>query len=562
MNFLVDFEQANIKHEILSMIIQYLQDQGYQISACTLQDESNIKLQKDLSKTKTLSQISELILSGDWNEIEKILQSNLLETNSNLIKSVLLEVYKQQYLELIESSEFQKAFTLLTKKLKPLKHLIGNQQEFKDLCYLLTCKSVQEVGSFQHWDGIQGNSREILVEKLQSLFNLNSQSATDWETTTTQTVPPHRLLTLFEQAISYQLIQQTTTTPPTKKEDEGVVIPTLLTDYESMKIPNHFLTRLQAPHQQQQDSIKCIAFHSGHHLLSGSSNGHTITCWDLRSQSIVWQSKEHKSRIWDIHVSPLTNDYMVSASADQTVKVWKYKEEEEEQGFECIQTWSGHSGDVYSCKIHPTNDKYFITGGYDSQLRMFTLQNNGNSNNSMIKNFKGHSSSIYSVCFNHPGTMIVSGSKDNTIKFWDITSGVCIKTLTQHLGEVTCVEMNATQNNLLLSCSKDNTNRLWDLRTSKPVRRFQGHQNTYSNLIRAHFTTTNTPMIVGGSEDGNAYLWDMHSGRVISKLEHNPMSGGNRVVYDAQWNSKMGLMATCSHNDSSLFLFDSVSSDE
>lgn len=55
-------------------------------------------------------------------------------------------------------------------------------------------------------------------------------------------------------------------------------------------------------------------------------------------------------------------------------------------------------------------------------------------------------------------------SKDNTIKFWDIVSGVCIKTFSQHLGEVSCVAMNQAGTQLL-SCSKDNSNRLWDIRS-------------------------------------------------------------------------------------------------
>ena len=54
-------------------------------------------------------------------------------------------------------------------------------------------------------------------------------------------------------------------------------------------------------------------------------------------------------------------------------------------------------------------------------------------------------------------------SKDNTIKFWDIVSGLCIRTISSHLGEVTSVEMNSS-GTYLLSSSKDNSNRLWDVR--------------------------------------------------------------------------------------------------
>jgi COMPASS component SWD3 len=88
-------------------------------------------------------------------------------------------------------------------------------------------------------------------------------------------------------------------------------------------------------------------------------------------------------------------------------------------------------------------------------------------------------------------------SKDNTIKFWDINSGLCIKTLSSHLGEVTSVEMNAN-GLMLLSSSKDNSIRMWDIRMVRPVRRFKSHNNTSRNFIRAGFATES--MVVSGSE--------------------------------------------------------------
>ena len=60
-------------------------------------------------------------------------------------------------------------------------------------------------------------------------------------------------------------------------------------------------------------------------------------------------------------------------------------------------------------------------------------------------------------------SFLYQSSKDNTIKFWDIVSGLCIRTISSHLGEVTSVEMNSN-GTLLLSSSKDNSNRLWDVR--------------------------------------------------------------------------------------------------
>lgn len=55
------------------------------------------------------------------------------------------------------------AFTLLNKRLKPLEHFQPTPTEFKDLCYLLSAKSVHDAPSFKNWEGV-ASARERLVE--------------------------------------------------------------------------------------------------------------------------------------------------------------------------------------------------------------------------------------------------------------------------------------------------------------------------------------------------------------------------------------------------------------
>ncbi|NJO59424.1 MAG: hypothetical protein HC836_14305 [Richelia sp. RM2_1_2] len=42
---------------------------------------------------------------------------------------------------------------------------------------------------------------------------------------------------------------------------------------------------------------------------------------------------------------------------------------------------------------------------------------------------RGHDSSVNSVAFELNGQTLISGSDDSTIKFWDIKTGECLKTL-------------------------------------------------------------------------------------------------------------------------------------
>ena len=43
---------------------------------------------------------------------------------------------------------------------------------------------------------------------------------------------------------------------------------------------------------------------------------------------------------------------------------------------------------------------------------------------------QGHSDYVYSVSFNHDGSMLATGSYDKTAKLWSIPDGQIMKTLT------------------------------------------------------------------------------------------------------------------------------------
>uniref|UniRef100_A0A6T9Q0C4 CTLH domain-containing protein n=1 Tax=Haptolina ericina TaxID=156174 RepID=A0A6T9Q0C4_9EUKA len=117
-----------------------------------------------LSNLTPSTEARKAILEGDWTEVEKHCRrwtEDVSKTTSSQQKTFLYAIYREQYLELIEGQEYQKAFTHLTKRLKPLEGSAASEGEFRDLCYLLTCKSVQEV--LRGWEGVAA-AREQLVQ--------------------------------------------------------------------------------------------------------------------------------------------------------------------------------------------------------------------------------------------------------------------------------------------------------------------------------------------------------------------------------------------------------------
>lgn len=77
-----------------------------------------------------------------------------------------------------------------------------------------------------------------------------------------------------------------------------------------------------------------------------------------------------------------------------------------------------------------------------------------------IKTLHGHDHNVSSVAFMPGGDYIVSGSRDKTIKMWEVASGYCIKTFTGHREWVRMVRPSP-DGTYIASCSNDQTIRIW-----------------------------------------------------------------------------------------------------
>ncbi|XXQ34984.1 WD40 repeat-containing protein SMU1 [Plasmodiophora brassicae] len=510
-----DPADARIKRDVMRLIIQYLRDEGYMASMLTVQDETNVKIAESAQRRARIRRLQSSICAGEWSEVESLCQ----KIPFSLSKCLLYATYKQQYLELIDRQEYQKAFSFLTKYLKPFE-ATADAKEFADLCYLLTCRSVQEAHSFKDWLGVAA-SRDRLAEQFEAIL----QSEVD-TIRSCDDVPAGRLVELLQQAVAYQ-IEFSRYHPKLKTR-----VTSLLSDHCNFLLPN-VVRNTFIGHESNVKGIDFVGEES-RHIVSGSSDN-TIKIWDTETAHCLSTFQGHTSRVWDV-ASNVFGTMVASCSGDSTVKVWDTRPSAlEAASSNSLLTLAGHEGDVYSVKFHP-NNAHLVTGAYDRTARLFDLETGSNT-----VTFRDHQSSIASVVFNPYGNLVVSGSKDNSIKFWDILSGVCIKTYSLLLGEVTSVAMNASGTQLL-SCSKDNSNRIWDIRVGRPFQRLKGHQNTSKNFVRAEFGPSQN-LVAGGSDDARVYIWDIESGELVQRLP-----GHKGAVFSARCIQQQSVLATCSQD--------------
>ncbi|MDP8964968.1 MAG: serine/threonine-protein kinase [Cyanobacteriota bacterium] len=85
----------------------------------------------------------------------------------------------------------------------------------------------------------------------------------------------------------------------------------------------------------------------------------------------------------------------------------------------------------------------------------------GGQNISLTNTLTGHSKQVYSVVISPDGQTLVSGSVDNTIKLWNLSTGKLLHTLSGHSGKVKSVAIT-NDGQKIASGSGDGTIKLWN----------------------------------------------------------------------------------------------------
>jgi WD40 repeat protein len=126
----------------------------------------------------------------------------------------------------------------------------------------------------------------------------------------------------------------------------------------------------------------------------------------------------------------------------------------------------------------------------------------------LLRTLKGHSNSVNAVAVTADGKRAISGSSDNTLKVWDLTTGKEQFTLKGHSNSVNAVAVTA-DGKRAISGSSDNTLKVWNLTTGKEEFTLTGH----SDSVNAVAVTADGKRAISGSFDNTLKVWDLTTGK-------------------------------------------------
>ncbi|KAF4945037.1 hypothetical protein FGADI_12296 [Fusarium gaditjirri] len=172
----------------------------------------------------------------------------------------------------------------------------------------------------------------------------------------------------------------------------------------------------------------------------------------------------------------------------------------------CLQTLEGHYGAVLSVAVSPDN-QLIASGGRDETVRIWDI-----ATGVCRHTLEGHDDAIYSITFLPDGQSLASAS--TTIKIWDTKSGLCLHTLKDPVGYVNSMA-SSPDGQYLASGSYDQKIKIWSTKTGNFLKTLEGHSGEVTSVA----FSPNNQRFASGSTDHEVRIWDIKSFSCLQTLQ-------------------------------------------
>lgn len=268
-------------------------------------------------------------------------------------------------------------------------------------------------------------------------------------------------------------------------------------------------------------TVTRVVFHPVFSMMVSASEDATIKVWDFETGEYERTLKGHTDSVQDLAFDS-QGKLLASCSSDLSIKLWDFQ-----QTYECVKTMHGHDHNVSSVSFVPAGD-FLLSASRDKTIKMWEV-----ATGYCVKTFTGHREWVRMVRVNVDGSLMASCSNDHSVRIWQTNSKECKAELREHENTVECIawapesaaaaineaagadnKKGAHQGPFLASGSRDKTIRIWDVSSGLCLFTLAGHDN----WVRGIVFHPGGKYMISASDDKTLRIWDLRNKRCMKTL--------------------------------------------
>jgi WD40 repeat protein len=166
----------------------------------------------------------------------------------------------------------------------------------------------------------------------------------------------------------------------------------------------------------------------------------------------------------------------------------------------------------------------------DSTIQIYNLKTG-----EPMESLQGHTDRVVSLAISNPfytvdrtsssnekllKLLVVSGSRDEHVRLWDLDTGQCLHSIHAHKSPIWSVSVVVRPNSdiIIISTGLDGTMKSWDGKTGKRLCNFKGHTDKILSVF-VYNPIGEHPVLFSGGGDKVIKAWDLLSGHHIRMFE-------------------------------------------